>query len=139
MAKINLKKCLVVILALVLAFSALALGVFAEDGHDHDHAAEAAKGLSKNAIVGLVIAGIIVVAVIVTVIILAASATKREKFFKFFRGYKSELRKIVWCPADQLRKSSIVVIVGIVICAVVLALLDMGFSKGIMGLNSLFN
>ena len=137
MAKINLKKCLVVILALVLAFSALALGVFAEDGHDH--AAEAAKGLSKNAIVGLVIAGIIVVAVIATVIILAASATKREKFFKFFRGYKSELKKIVWCPADQLRKSSIVVIVGIVICAVVLALLDMGFSKGIMGLNSLFN
>ena len=133
MAKMNLKKCLVMILALMLSISALTLGVFADDGHDHS------KGLSTNAIVGLVIAGLIVVAVIVTIIILASSATKREKFFKFFRGYKSELKKIVWCPADQLRKSSIVVIVGIVICAVVLALLDMGFSRGIMGLNSLFN
>ena len=137
MAKINLKKASIVILALALSICALTLGVFADDGHDH--AAEAAEGLSKNAIVGLVIAGIIVIAVIVTVIILAASAAKREKFFKFFRGYKSELRKIVWCPADQLRKSSIVVIVGIVVCAVVLALLDMGFSRGIMGLNSLFS
>ena len=133
MAKMNLKKCLVMILALVLSISALTLGVFADDGHDHS------KELSKNGIVGLVIAGLIVIAVIVTVIILAASAQKREKFFKFFRGYKSELKKIVWCPADQLRKSSIVVIVGIVVCAVVLALLDMGFSNGIMGLNSLFN
>ena len=133
MAKMNLKKCLVMILALVLSISALTLGVFAED------TAKKADKLSTNTIVGLVIAGIIVVAAIVIVIMLAASATKREKFFKFFRGYKSELKKIVWCPADQLRKSSVVVILGIVICAVVLALLDMGFSNGIMGLNSLFN
>ena len=133
MAKMNLKKCLVMILALVLAFSALTLGVFADDGHDHS------KGLSKNSIAGLVIAGIIVVAIIVTIIILAASAMKREKFFKFFRGYKSELKKIVWCPADQLRKSSVVVLVGIVLCAAVLALLDWGFHNGLMGLNSLFN
>ncbi len=132
MAKINLKKAFVVILALALSLSALTLGVFADDGHDHS------KDLSKNTIVGLVIAGIIVVAVIVTVIILASSAAKREKFFKFFRGYKSELKKIVWCPADQLRKSSFVVILCIIICAVVLALLDYGFSNGIMVLNSLF-
>ena len=130
MAKMNLKKCLVMILALVLSVSALTLGVFAAEG--------TAKGLSKNTIVGLVIAGLIVVAVIVTVCILAANAEKREKFFKFFRGYKSELKKIVWCPADQLRKSSIVVIAGIVICAVVIALLDMGFSKGLLGLSSLW-
>ena len=77
MAKMNLKKCLVMILALVLSVSALTLGVFAADG--------TAKGLSKNTIVGLVIAGLIVVAVIVTVCILAANAEKREKFFKFFR------------------------------------------------------
>lgn len=133
MAKMNLKKCLVMFLALVLSFSALSLGVFADDGHDHS------KGLSKNSIAGLVIVGIIVVAVIVTIIILAASATKREKFFKFFRGYKSELKKIVWCPADQLRKSSVVVLVGIVLCAAFLALLDWGFHNGLMGLNNLFN
>ena len=96
------------------------------------------KGLSKNTIVGLVIAGVLVVGIIVLVCVLALSPVKREKFFKVLRGFKSEFKKIVWYPFTQLRKSTLVVLIVVVVCAVILALLDFGFSKGILSLGNIF-
>ena len=54
-----------------------------------------------------------------------------------FRGYKSEVKKIVWCPWNQVRKNTLVVVVVIVASAAVVGLLDVAFSKGIFALAEL--
>lgn len=56
---------------------------------------------------------------------------------RFFRSYKSEIKKIVWCPWKQVRKNSLVVIVSVVVCAAAICALDFVFSKGIIALGSL--
>lgn len=55
----------------------------------------------------------------------------------FFRGYKSELKKIVWCPWKQVRKNSLVVLVVVIAVAVAICLLDYAFSQGIFKLGAL--
>lgn len=55
----------------------------------------------------------------------------------FFRSYRSEVKKIVWCPWKQVRKNSLVVIVVVVVCATVVCLLDLAFSRGILTLGTL--
>ncbi len=58
---------------------------------------------------------------------------KENKFFraiaKFFRDYKSELKKIVWCSKKQLLNNTWVVLVCMVVVAAVTGALDFGFSK----------
>ena len=56
---------------------------------------------------------------------------------RFFRSYRSEIKKIVWCPWKQVRKNSFVVIVSVVICSAAICALDFVFSKGIIALGSL--
>ena len=55
----------------------------------------------------------------------------------FFRGYKSEVKKIVWCPWNQVRKNSLVVLVVVIACAVAICAVDFALSKGIFTLGSL--
>ena len=55
-----------------------------------------------------------------------------------FRGYKSEVKKIVWSPWVQVRKNTLVVVVVIVASAAVVGLLDYAFSQGIINLGKLF-
>ncbi|MBQ4648965.1 MAG: preprotein translocase subunit SecE [Clostridia bacterium] len=67
---------------------------------------------------------------------------KRENRFglwlkKFFKDYKSELKKIVWASKDFTVKSTIVVIVCLLVCAGVIGLLDFGLSKLLLWLLSL--
>ena len=50
------------------------------------------------------------------------------KIKKFFKDYKSEMKKIVWYSREQTVHSSIVVIVCIVFIGAVIAALDFGFS-----------
>jgi preprotein translocase SecE subunit len=54
-----------------------------------------------------------------------------------FRGYKSEVKKIVWCPWNQVRKNTLVVVVVIVASAAVVGLLDYAFSQGLIALGAL--
>ncbi len=58
---------------------------------------------------------------------------------KFFRDYKSELKKIVWSPKKDVIKNTSVVLITIVISAIFIGILDYGFTEGLRGLNSLFN
>ena len=83
-------------------------------------------------IISLSILGVILVAVALFCII------KREKVGKFFRSLRSEVKKVVWLPWDQVRKNTIVVIIVVVIVAVVIGLLDLAFSQGIINLGNLF-
>ncbi|NLK38948.1 MAG: preprotein translocase subunit SecE [Clostridiales bacterium] len=60
-----------------------------------------------------------------------------ERLKKFWRDYKSELLKIVWCPWKQVRKNSTLVIVAVIIISAVIGLLDFGFSNAIVYLGKL--
>lgn len=69
---------------------------------------------------------------------------KKDKpgFFKrignYFRSLRSETKKIVWCPWDQVRKNTAVVVVVIVAAAVLVGVLDYAFSQGLILLGNLF-
>ena len=54
---------------------------------------------------------------------------KKGKIAEFFRGIKVELKKVVWPTKEDVLSSVKVVIVSTVIIAVILGLLDLGFSE----------
>ena len=56
---------------------------------------------------------------------------------RFFRSYRSEIRKIVWFSWDQTWKNTLIVLVASVAIAVLVGLLDWGFTKGIIALSGL--
>ena len=60
-----------------------------------------------------------------------------EKIKKFWKSYKSELKKITWYSRKQTFNSTLLVLVCMVIAAVFIGVIDLGFSKGIEGLGSL--
>ena len=106
----------------------------AEETSEDVAAAEetAKKGLSTNAIIWIVVGGVVLVAAVVLCIIF------REKVGKFFRVYKSEIKKVVWLPWDQTKKSTLVVLVILIICAAAICLVDLGLSKGFLAFLKLF-
>ena len=64
---------------------------------------------------------------------------KPNRIAKFFRDYKSELKKITWNPFKNTKASTILVIATVVALAVVIAVLDWGSSAAVFGLRDLFN
>ena len=104
-------------------------------GHDHDHDEEEAeeKGFTTSDLVLLIIFGVVVIAAVIVCII------KREKVVKFLRSLKSEFKKIVWSPWNQVRKNTIVVIVVVIVLALIIGLLDFLFGHGITELKNLIN
>ena len=71
------------------------------------------------------------------------SSEKKEKkaskhnFFKkvisFFREYRSEMKKIVWYPKNRVLRDTGIVVVALAICGLVIGLLDLLFTKLIIG------
>ncbi|MBQ4574088.1 MAG: preprotein translocase subunit SecE [Clostridia bacterium] len=61
----------------------------------------------------------------------------KDRIVKFFRDYKAELKKIVWCSPKQTLNNSVLVFAVIIVLGAVIALLDFGFGKAIMALGSL--
>ena len=55
-----------------------------------------------------------------------------------WKGFKSELKKIVWPSWKQVLKGGAVVLVIVSICAVAIGALDFAFSKGITAIVELF-
>ena len=66
---------------------------------------------------------------------------KKEKKEKkdFWRGFKSETKKIVWPTWKQVLKNTLVVLVIVIVCAVIIGALDYAFSGGIRALAQLFS
>ena len=60
-----------------------------------------------------------------------------ERIATAFRSYKSEVKKIVWCPWNQVRKNTLVVVVVIVASAAVVGVLDYVFTQGLIALGAL--
>ena len=63
---------------------------------------------------------------------------KPNRIAKFFRDYKSELKKITWCPFKTVKTNTVLVVVLVVILAIVIALLDLGASTGLIAFGKLF-
>ena len=61
----------------------------------------------------------------------------KEKLGKFFRDYKSELKKVVWSTPQQTLNNTILVAVSVVITSVCIGLLDFAFSTGLTALGRL--
>ena len=60
-----------------------------------------------------------------------------DRIAKWFRGMKSELKKVVWPSWSQVLNNTLVVIVVSVIFAIVIGLIDTLAYKGILALLSL--
>ena len=64
---------------------------------------------------------------------------KKGRVKESWRGFKSELKKIVWPSWKQVLKNSGVVIVIVLIFAVIIGALDYAFGSGIVALTGLFS
>ncbi len=62
----------------------------------------------------------------------------KERVSKFFREYKSELKKISWCQPKDVVKYTGVVIVCILIVSLFIGVLDFGFTKLLLFLGGLY-
>jgi len=83
--------------------------------------------------IGLILSVGIVVLLIVLAIVF------RKKLKKTARESKSESKKVVWLTWSQTLKSSYVVIVVMVICAVIICGLDILLNVGLRGFLGLFS
>lgn len=61
----------------------------------------------------------------------------KKKVSKFFKDYKSELKKITWASKNTVVKHTSVVVAMVVVAGVVLVLLDLMFNMGITSLGKL--
>ena len=60
-----------------------------------------------------------------------------EKIKRFFKDYKSEMKKIVWPTRQQLVKNTAVVLFTIVFMAAIVGVLDLLFGFGISQLSNI--
>ncbi len=121
-------------LSAALASAALMTPIMAISALAEEAASDAAKkGLTTKQIVTIsILGGLLLVCAVLCIIF-------REKVKKFLRVYKSEAKKIVWMPWDQTKKSTLVVLVVLVICALAICLTDFGLSKGFLAFMNLFS
>ena len=94
--------------------------------------ADKSEGLSTGTIIGIIISGVILAVIVILCI------RFREQIGKFLRVYKSESKKIVWLSWDQTKKSTWVVLIVLVLCALAICLIDFGLSKGFLAFIDLF-
>lgn len=61
----------------------------------------------------------------------------RDRFVRFIREYKSELKKIVWYSKEDTIRSTVLVLVAIVVFSIVISSLDFLFSSGLLAIGKL--
>ena len=118
----NVKKCLVLFLAICLSFSVLSLVVAAED-------TTATKdtfllGFTLGEFISLAIAAALLLLIIVLCIV------KREKLAESLRAYKRELKNVTWFSWKNVWRCTVFVIVSVLVVAAVIGLLDYVFFQG---------
>ncbi len=106
--------------AVVLMVSLFALPVFAADSANANQ-----KTDYTALIVWSIVGGVVLIAAVVLCI------KFRTKIVKGLRVYKSEFKKVSWLSWEQTRKSTLIVLGVLVICAAVICLMDLGLAAGI--------
>ncbi len=66
-----------------------------------------------------------------------AKEKKKGKIKEGFRGFRSEVKKVVWPSWKQVFKNTGVVLFVILICAIIIGALDYAFGTGIAALTKL--
>ena len=116
----------------------------AEDDHDHDHDHDHSNEQQPTPVVdetpwARIITLIVIVVLIVGAIILAKTNTKLgQRISKFFKEYLSEIKKVSWCSPKETAKATGIVLVFIIVAALVISLLDLGFAWLINQLAEIF-
>ncbi len=113
----NVKKCLVLLLAICLSFSVLSLAVAAEDTAKEN----LVLGFELGEFISLAIAAALLILVIVLCIV------KRKKLVEALRAYRSEMKKITWFSWKNVVRCTVFVLVAVVAIAAVVGLLDFVF------------
>ena len=98
-------------------------GVTGEEHNNEHEEGTQKKGLSTTAIVLLAVFGAII---LIFAVLYLFKPKFRERVKKFFREYKSELKKVVWSSKADVIKNTKIVIIGIVAIAVTVGLVDIG-------------
>ena len=80
----------------------------------------------------LTLGEVIVLGVLVAILaaVLVFLLKNREKTASVIREYESEAKRITWLSWKDTKKSSIVVIIGLVVCSTIICFLDLGLSTG---------
>ncbi len=91
------------------------------------------KGMSQELIVNLIIVAVIIVAGVVLCIVF------RAKLIPFMLAVKSDRKKISWQSWKDTRKNTLVVLVVVIAAALMIFILDYGFSNGVKELANLFS
>ena len=69
----------------------------------------------------------------------AKKEKKKGRVKNAWKGFKSELKKIVWPSWKQVLKGSAVVLAVVSVCAVAVGALDFAFQEGITAIVKLFS
>ena len=115
----NVKKCLILFLAICLSFSVLSLAVAAEDATATEDTF--LLGFTLGEFISLAIAAALLILVVVLCIV------KRKKLAEALRAYKSEMKKITWFSWKNVVRCTVFVLVAVVAIAAVVGLLDFVF------------
>ncbi len=88
----------------------------------------------------LTLGEVIVLGVLLAILVAAVvlMLKKREKTASVVREYESEVKRITWLSWKDTKKSTVVVLIGLVVCATVICFLDLGLSKGFLEFVKLF-
>ncbi len=68
-----------------------------------------------------------------------AKEKKKGRLKEAWRGFRSEVKKVVWPSWKQVLKNTGIVLVVMLLCAVMIAALDYAFGTGIASLTKLFS
>ena len=75
----------------------------------------------------VIVLGVLLAILIAVLVVLLKN---REKTASVIREYESEAKRITWLSWKDTKKSSIVVIIGLVVCATIICALDAALSAG---------
>ena len=91
-------------------------------------------------LVGAVIVGGIVEGILgaILVLVIVLAIRNRAKVSKVAGEYESEVKRVTWLSWAETKRSTIVVLIALIVCALVICLLDFGLSEGINAIIRLF-
>ena len=89
-----------------------------------DAAETEGEGISTFALVSIIVGGVVLVAAVVLCIV------KRKKLAESLRAYKRELKNVTWFSWKNVVRSTIFVIVAILVVAAVIGVIDFAFFQG---------
>ena len=89
-----------------------------------DTAETANEGISTFALVSIIIGGVVLVVTVVLCIV------KRKKLAESLRAYKRELKNVTWFSWKNVVRSTIFVLVAIIVIATVIGVIDFAFFQG---------